>query len=81
MTAASQGYSCLPNRADTQLQTLSVTPRETKCKRDGVEEMKNSKKKEWQSKTVAETKKDETERLVSTARFSAGVFHDKWDYA
>jgi len=34
-----------------------------------------------QSKIVAETKKDETERLVSTARFSAGVFHDKWDDA
>ncbi len=55
--------------------------RETKCKREGVEEMKKSKKKEWQSKTVAETKKDETEGLVSTARFSAGVFHYKWDDA
>lgn len=30
-----------------------------------------------ESQTVAETEKDETERLVSTAIFSAGIFPDK----
>lgn len=31
-----------------------------------------------ESKTFAETEKDETLRLVSTARFSAGIFLDKF---
>lgn len=45
MTAASQSYSCLPNREDAQLQTLSVTPRETKCKRDEERRWKRAKRK------------------------------------
>jgi len=45
MTAASEKYSCLPNKADTQLQTLSVTPREAKCKRDEGRRWKRAKRK------------------------------------
>lgn len=81
-TAASRGYSCLPNRADTQLQTLSVTRRDTKSKRDGEEEMKESKRKTdrpRERRKVAGTEKDEKERLVSTAGFSpAGTVYLRW---